>query len=264
MSSHVQFKVEIPSVLDSLKPFEIHDEATGVSAAIVERYALGSLQEKWDSAAGIYVLFSPIASDNTFKAHVGQISSSFRGTVTKYPISTEEWTVALLFRSTRDVPLNRMQITYLENALITALSSSTNVELYNDRDLAAGLDFSYLDKDDLDDMLLSILRILFLRGYRNSHMAEVVRDLELQQDSSNIDDEAYLDGSNVLRSLQQWREKVAVAGGFSLNQVATNPELQLIAERRPVDGKELFALNSLRSHLREGAFADQILDLINS
>lgn len=262
MNSHVQFRVEIPAVLDSLKPFEIYDEVTGVSAAIVERYALGSLQERWDSAAGIYVLFSPIATDNTFKAHVGQISSSFKAAVTKYPISNEEWTVALLFRSNRDVPLNRMQLTYLENALISVLSSSTNVELFNNREMGK-LDFSYLEKEDLDDVLLSILRIMFLRGYRNSHMAELVRDLELQQDNNNFDEESYLDGSNILRSLQQWREGVAEANHMSYNQVATNPELQLIAERKPVDMKELIALNKLRAHLREGELAQQILDLIN-
>lgn len=262
MTSHVEFKVHIPVVLDSLKPFEIHDKATGVAAAIVERYALASLPEDWDTSDGVYVLFSPIAPDNTFRAHVGQNVSSFKAAVTKYPISTQEWTVALLFQNTRKVPLNPMERTYLETNLVSALSSSTNVEMFNSRELA-NLDFSYLEEENLKEILLTMLRIMFLRGYRNSHMADTVRKLEIQSASSEMDDSSYVNDSNILRSLQQWREQVATDSGMHLNEVATNPELQLIAERQPIDAKELAALNNLRAHLREGVLAEQILDLIN-
>jgi len=172
--------VAVPQTLDSLEPIELIDKANGLRGAFVERYALQALSNgDWDKETrGFYVLLSHINPDNTFTAYVGQTDYSFARRLRDHDGTKDYWNLAVLFkRDNNEDPFNRSETRFLEGAMVEALQSSPNVTVMNQKPTGEKI-LSDWDKPYMEQVLLSALRILFLRGYRNSHMGAITRHLE--------------------------------------------------------------------------------------
>jgi len=175
----IKLDVAVPDTLDSLEPIELIDRMSSLRAAFVERYAISSLKRsEWDKdTKGFYVLLSHINTDNTFTAYVGQTDYSFERRLREHNKTKDYWNVAVLFKRDNEVPFNRSETRFLEGAMVNALQSSPNVQVTNDK--ATGEDaLSDWEKPYMEQVLLAALRVLFLRGYRNSHLGAITRKLE--------------------------------------------------------------------------------------
>lgn len=176
--SKIGLRVGVPEVLDSMEPIELVDESTNLKAAFVERYAVDSLPAEWyRDVQGFYVLLSHINPDNTFMAYVGKTDSSFARRLRSHLETKDFWALAVLFKKNGPEGFTMNQTSYLEGIMVDALSSSPNVKVTNS---APTGDRNFLDwnKRYMDSVQLAALRILFLRGYRNSHMGGITRQLE--------------------------------------------------------------------------------------
>jgi hypothetical protein len=183
MSSTVGLTVVLPQNLDYLEPIEVFDKF-GLRSALIERYALGNLPSEWDRAEGFYVLLSSITPDNKFTAYVGQTDYSFRRRLADHDGSKDYWSLAVLFKRDAGEPFNRNETRYLEGLMVTALQSSPNVTVRNIKPTGEK-NLPEHDKAYMDSMLLSALRVLFLRGYRNAHLGAITRTLESAEISTS-------------------------------------------------------------------------------
>jgi hypothetical protein len=175
----IKLDVAVPDTLDSLEPIELIDRMSSLRAAFVERYAIAALKRSyWDKdTKGFYVLLSHINADNTFTAYVGQTDYSFERRLREHDKTKDYWNLAVLFKRDHEVPFNRSETRFLEGAMVDALKSSPNVSVTNEK--ATGEDaLSDWEKPYMEQILLSALRVLFLRGYRNSHLGAITRKLE--------------------------------------------------------------------------------------
>lgn len=173
----VGLQIGIPETLDTMEPIEIYDHALSLKAAFVERYAYASIPTEWQKAQGFYVLLSPIAATNQFEAYVGKTDSGFARRLHSHNEKKSFWTLAVLFKKDSNSGFNTTQTNYLEGLLRNTLDLSPNVKVHNEA-WTGDRSLSDLDKPHMEAVLLSALRILFLRGYRNAHMATVTTKLE--------------------------------------------------------------------------------------
>jgi hypothetical protein len=173
----VGLQIGIPETLDTMEPIEIYDHALSLKAAFVERYACASLPFEWQKAQGFYVLLSPISATNQFEAYIGKTDAGFARRLHAHNEKKDFWTLAVLFKKDSNTGFNTTQTNYLEGLLRNTLDLSPNVKVHNEA-WTGDKSLSELDKPHMEAVLLSALRILFLRGYRNAHMATVTTKLE--------------------------------------------------------------------------------------
>jgi hypothetical protein len=158
-----------PYSLDSLLPLEIIDDSSAVKASFVERYAIDKLSEEWLNACGFYILFSHIREDGSFDAYVGKASNGFHRRLKDHDENRDFWRVALLIRRGTTEGFTTTQSLYLEGRMRQVLASSPNVTVHNVAPTGDKTLPEY-DKQMMESIVLSALRIMFLRGYRNSSM----------------------------------------------------------------------------------------------
>lgn len=187
MSSNVtSLNVVVPQNLDSLRPITLKDNVSRLNAAYVERYAISNLPPEWDKATGCYVLLSHIQEDNKFIAYVGKTDYSFKVRLDDHNKKKDFWRLAVLFRRELSDPFSKGETSYFEGLLVDALKSSPNVRVTNsDMVFTGDRVFGEEDKAGMDGVLLAALRVLFLRGYRNAHMAQITSTLEKEEQQAN-------------------------------------------------------------------------------
>lgn len=158
-----------PYSLDSLLPLEIMDNSSAVKASFVERYAIEKLSPEWLNACGFYILFSHIRSDGSFDAYVGKASNGFSKRLKSHDENKDFWRVALLIRRDTTDGFTTTESLYLEGRMRKVLTSSPHVKVHN---IAPTGDNTLPehDKQSMESIVLSALRIMFLRGYRNSSL----------------------------------------------------------------------------------------------
>jgi len=165
-----------PTSLDSLAPLEILDASSGIRAAIVERYAVETLPVQWGAACGFYILFSALSDENRFDAYVGKASSGFYRRLASHDETKDYWRNAILISREGSETFQPSQLAWLENRLRGILSLSSDV---NVRNIPQTGEVSLPEKDerDMERAILSTLRVMFLRGYRNASMGAFADDL---------------------------------------------------------------------------------------
>lgn len=158
-----------PYSLDSLLPLEIMDNSSAVKASFVERYAIDRLSPEWLNACGFYILFSHIKDDGSFDAYVGKASNGFSRRLKSHDENKDFWRVALLIRRDTTDGFTTTESLYLEGRMRKILASSPHVRVHN---IAPTGDNTLPehDKQLMESIVLSALRIMFLRGYRNSSL----------------------------------------------------------------------------------------------
>jgi hypothetical protein len=202
----------IPIDINSLTPIQVEDGATLVRGAYVERYAHDKLPNDWYHTNGFYVLLSNIKEGHKFTAYIGQ-TSMFGKRIKQRHETKPWWTLAVLFRR-EGVPFDTTQMNYLEGALRDALATSPNVTIEN----IANTGDKTLHPEhqwNMETITLSALRILFLRGYRNAHMAEEITKIQnnLTTKNSTLNTEqpiTLIAKDNILREkIRTWRWETA-------------------------------------------------------
>jgi hypothetical protein len=158
-----------PYSLDSLLPLEIIDDSSAVKASFVERYAIDRLSDEWLNACGFYILFSHIRENGSFDAYVGKASNGFYRRLKDHDENRDFWRVALLIRRGTTEGFTTTESLYLEGRMRQILMSSPNVTVHNIAPTGDKTLPEY-DKQRMESIALSALRIMFLRGYRNSSM----------------------------------------------------------------------------------------------
>lgn len=158
-----------PYSQESLLPLEIMDNSLAVKASFVERYAIDQLSTEWLGACGFYILFSHIKDDGSFDAYVGKASNGFSRRLESHDETKDFWRVALLIRRDNSDGFTTTEALYLEGRMRQVLASYVNVKVHNvaptgDKTLPEH------DKQSMESIVLSALRIMLLRGYRNSSM----------------------------------------------------------------------------------------------
>lgn len=244
----IGLQIGVPETLDSLEPIEIYDHTLNLKAAYVERYAHQNLSPEWVHAQGFYVLLSPIAVDNKFEAYIGKTDAGFARRLHAHNQQKTFWTLAILFKKDAATGFNTTQTNYLEGLLRHSLDSSPNVKVHNEA-WTGDRSLHELDKPHMEQVLLSALRILFLRGYRKAHMGRITRELENNSTqtetsapapSTNENSEGTsTDVEKVFQSLKDWRTQVAREVKWSPGIVATNETLYALAEKNPQTVEEL-------------------------
>lgn len=185
-SDVTSLNVVVPQNLDSLRPITLKDNVSRLNAAYVERYAINNLPPEWDKATGCYILLSHIQEDNKFIAYVGKTDYSFKVRLDDHNKKKDFWRLAVLFRRELSDPFSKGETSYFEGLLVDALKSSPNVQVTNsDMVFTGDRVFGEEDKAGMDGVLLAALRVLFLRGYRNAHMAQITSTLEKEEQQAN-------------------------------------------------------------------------------
>lgn len=169
MENYYHLKAAAPYSLDSLLPLEIMDDLYAMNMAFVEKYGIHQLPDRWKNSQGVYILFSHLQPGYRFEAYVGQTQKGFYSRLTKHEQERSFWDTAILARRTTSDGFNSMQLNALEGKLRDILGESQNVHVHNqyptgDKTLPPG------EYRMIDEITLSIMRVMFMRGYRNQHM----------------------------------------------------------------------------------------------
>jgi len=268
----IKLDVAVPDTLDSLEPIELIDRMSSLRAAFVERYAISSLKRsEWDKdTKGFYVLLSHINTDNTFTAYVGQTDYSFERRLREHNKTKDYWNLAVLFKRDNEVPFNRSETRFLEGAMVNALQSSPNVQVTNDK--ATGEDaLSDWEKPYMEQVLLAALRVLFLRGYRNSHLGAITRNLE-EQTKLTIPAKRQILNPTLHSSEEELYDKLHIItldiknsspeAKASYHRWATKTRLNAIVVAKPVTFEELSKINGVGSMILSRA--NDIIKLFKS
>lgn len=166
---YYHLKAAAPYSLDSMVPLEIMDDLHAMNMAFVEKYAIHHLPERWKDSQGIYILFSHLQPGYRFEAYVGQTQKGFYSRLIKHQKERGFWDTAILARRTTEHGFNSLQLNALEGKLRDILDESPNVHVHNqyptgDKTLRPD------EHEFIDKITLSIMRVMFMRGYRNQHM----------------------------------------------------------------------------------------------
>lgn len=252
-------QVVLPDVLDSLSPIEVIDPETGVCAALVERYEISELSVEWDTANAFYTLLSPL-KDSRWAVRIGKIEGSFKEVLRNNPDFNENWTVAFLFKTVdTDTQLTVEELTYMEILLSEVFQTSANIEVFSST--AVNTDISNVDTAYMRHVLQSVLKILFLRGYRNSTMGNISKSLsETYQPSELLTSPQPVPA---LRKLQNWRAAKSNLMGKPEYIVGTNRELEDIVLMMPRTIEEFQNIPNLSPELYQ-TYASEIVDILNS
>lgn len=171
--SSIPLTVLAPYSLDSMKPLEIIDEDSNLKAAFVERYAIEHVTNDWKSnACGFYILFSHLRADHTFDVYVGRTSANFLRRLRSHDEQKDYWNTALLVQKNNNQGFTSTQSGYLEGRMRDILDISANVTVHNSAPTGDATIAEH-EKYLMEKVILSTLRMMFLRGYRNASMANV-------------------------------------------------------------------------------------------
>lgn len=171
--SSIPLTVLAPYSLDSMKPLEIIDEDSNLKAAFVERYAIEHVTNDWKSnACGFYILFSHLRADHTFDVYVGRTSANFLRRLRSHDEQKDYWNTALLVQKNNNQGFTSTQSGYLEGRMRDILDISANVTVHNSAP-TGDTTIAEHEKYLMEKVILSTLRMMFLRGYRNASMANV-------------------------------------------------------------------------------------------
>lgn len=258
----VHLRVLAPSSLDSLAPLEVTDDSSGVHAAIVERYAIENLPVHWRTSCGFYILFSALAEDNRFDAYVGKASSGFHRRLASHNETKDYWRSAILISKDSSTGFTSTQSAFLEGRMRDVLDLSPNVNVRN----IANTGDSTLPEWEVPDMervILSTLRIMFLRGFRNASMGAFADSLTSKIAGHGVtfnpsvsapytpahapvpvsspEDEKYL-------ALKEWRKEESKRASISPFIVFHDKTLREIARASPKTVEELLAIPGVGQH----------------
>lgn len=254
--------IKLPAVLDTLHPIEFSDPLTGITVAMVERFQVQELPERWNKTQGFFILLAPLDNNSRWKAYVDTIKEGFRATLRNTDFSDlgvdkNFWSVAFLFTTDpADKPLSQEEIEYMKILMIQVFQTSPNVQVLNQPALIDN-NFTGIDAEYMRHVLQSVLKVLFVRGYRNSHLGEISRNLTELYSPELIKDVP------LLRKLQDWREQKAKLNNRPASTLVSNVELELISEVAPASIEELQAIEGLNTITRS-YYAEEIISLINS
>lgn len=171
--SYIPLTVLAPYSLDSMQPLEIIDEDSNLKAAFVERYAIEHVTNDWKSnACGFYILFSHLRADHTFDVYVGRTSANFLRRLRSHDEQKDYWNTALLVQKNNNQGFTSTQSGYLEGRMRDILDISSNVTVHNSAPTGDATIAEH-EKYLMEKVILSTLRMMFLRGYRNASMANV-------------------------------------------------------------------------------------------
>ena len=175
-AAYQNLTVLAPQSLESMLPLEIIDDSSPIRASFVERYGIEHLPGAWKEACGFYILFSHLKPDNTFEAYVGKASNGFYNRLKSHDKEKSWWRSALLVFKDREPGFSSTQSAYMEGRMRAILESSANVTVHNiaptgDRTLPAW------ETGAMEAIALSTLRIMSLRGYRNTYVARIADGL---------------------------------------------------------------------------------------
>jgi len=262
MEEYHSLKALAPYSLDSLAPLEIEDEMYAMNMAFVERYGINHLPEKWQNSQGVYILFSHLQKGYKFEAYVGQTIKGFHQRLLKHDKERPFWDTAILVRRTSQDGFNSLQLNALEGRLRDILDASPNVYVHNGYP-TGDTTLKSSDKPFIDAITLSIMRVMFMRGYRNQHMgAEADR---LQDAIANVaePEETTPFGENKFLALKAWRLQKAREEGLSAFIIFTNHVLEQIAEHKPRTLEELLSIPGVGAHKCE-KYGEAVLKVINN
>jgi superfamily II DNA helicase RecQ len=282
MEKYHYLQAKAPYSLDSLMPLEITDDMYAMNMAFVERYGIHNLPEDWKNSQGIYILFSHLKPGYRFEAYVGQTLSSFHQRLVRHDKERDFWDTAILARRTTSVGFNSLQLNALEGKLRDILDASPNVHVHNgyptgDKTLQAG------DSNLVDEITLSIMRVMFMRGYRNQHMGaeadrlqEVISASPAVPVASNdynastglgkaVGVSAVVSVEAKFEELKAWRKKRATADGYGRQPyiISDDKTLKKIAMAAPKTYEDLLAVSGIGPSKVE-KYGYDILEIMNS
>ena len=278
-----------PHSLDSLLPLEIMDDSSAMRAAFVEKYGIWNLPENWKDACGFYVLFSPLRDDNSFEAYVGKATNGFYRRLKTHHEEKAWWRTAILFYRDTSSGFTSTQSSYLEGRMRDILDSSPHVTVHN---IAATGDRALpeWEKPAMEAVILSALRIMFLRGYRNASMGLIADNItagtidgfkpsRTAQETdgltrtvqppvadqpianSGISVTATERSLMVFPALREWRLGVARESGLAAYLVFSDKELHAIAAANPENIEQLLKVSGVGPAKAE-KYGQGILDVL--
>lgn len=253
-----------PDSLDSLAPLEIVDDLHAMNMAFVERYGINNLTDKWNDSQGIYLLFSHIKPGHKFEAYVGQTISGFHKRLIHHDKTKSFWDTAILARRNTPEGFTSLHLNALEGRLDSILKQSSNVHVYNeyptgDRTLRD------IDESFIDGITLSIMRAMFLRGYRNQHMGAEADRLNLSvkgEETQTLPSEQ--DNNPKFDALKEWRYKQAVAENRTraVYLIFDNKTLENILLSNPKTYEELLMTPGV-GPVKGAKYGKEILRILN-
>lgn len=275
-----------PQSLDSLLPLEIIDDTSAVRAAFVEKYGIHSLPDNWKNSCGFYILFSPLRDDNSFEAYVGKATNGFFNRLNHHYDDKSWWRTAMLVYRDTTAGFSSTQSSYLEGRMRDILDLSPHVTVHNiastgDRTLPEW------EKPAMESVVLSALRIMFLRGYRNASMgfvadmitADTVDGFKPARTAPVVppllektvtrrpvlvaNDMVFAlpEQEKKFAALRDWRKQVSKDAGISAYLVFNNKELQSIVEKNPASIEELLSVHGV-GQMKADKYGPEVLSIL--
>lgn len=276
-NAHQQIPLTVlaPESLDSMSPLCIIDSSSNVKGAFVERYAIEHLDEQWRNSCGYYILFSHMNSNNSFEAYVGKASNGFHRRLKDHNETKDYWRTALLICRAGELGFTSTESAFLEGRMRDILDLSSHVTVHNiaptgDRTLPAW------EENAMEKVILSTLRMMFLRGYRNASMGAVAdniafspvpqKEIFIPENISQppigkpgvADDYAV----KTFENLKTWRLEKARERKVSPFIVFTNKELEAIIQAKPENINHLTSIPGIGSVKRD-LYGEDIIRIIN-
>ena len=240
MSHKTGLTVAVSQTLDSMKPIEIIDELGGLQAAILPRHARKALPIEWNKVEGFYVLLSHVNFDNTFTVYVGQTDYDFGLRLQKHDEEKDYWHVAILFKNYSLIPFDRMQTRYMEGLLVEAMQGFENAVVMNIKPTGEK-NLSDISKPRMEAVLSSALRIMFLRGYYNSSVSSVRKNVAPFSTTSDDTDKELFARIRMIAEEIKGTEK----GASGYNKWAKPKNIEAIVLARPQNIAELDAVSGV-------------------
>jgi len=180
--------ITFPPVLNTMCPIEIGDPTTGLAAAFVPRYSIDYITEAWQSEGlnGVYLLLSDLRFTDGFRAYVGVTTDGFQRALEQRNERTHWWSNAILFASPNGAGLTAAQTAELKAVLASLLQRGAHVTVETDDAEPESLDrqAAQVEHDGTatssltEAMVLFIVRVMFLKGYRSGSLARAVHQFE--------------------------------------------------------------------------------------
>jgi superfamily II DNA helicase RecQ len=234
-------------------PIEVLDPLTGITAVIVERYKLPELNVGWDSAAAFHILLTPVY-ESQWTVKIGYNSPTFKDAAK----GDDFWSVALIFKAIEsDRQLSETELIYMKNLLLEVFQASRNVHVLNED--TGACDVSAVDTEYMRHVLQSVLKVLFLRGYHNSHMGAISKSISEIYKPAGISNTT----PPVLKRLQEWRTRKAKLTGEPEYLFGTNRELEDISLVSPQSLEELQNIPNLSQSLVD-LYGMELVDVVKS
>jgi superfamily II DNA helicase RecQ len=233
-----------------------------MNMAFVERYGINHLPAKWRDSQGIYILFSHLQPGHKFEAYVGQTTKGFHQRLLRHDNERYFWQTAILIRRTSADGFSSLQLNALEGKLRDILDASPNVTVHNGHPTG---DPTLKDSDRpfIDAMTLSIMRVMFMRGYRNQHMGAEADRMQEAISGTVPEIKHDSDAYNKFLPLKAWRLQKAREEGISAFIVFTNQVLLQIIEAKPSTIEELRAVHGIGQNKCD-KYGEEVLQILNT